>query len=310
MEEKGGKGGGGKGESPTGSPSAPPPRYVGSTGAGEGAEGWHVVNPPYASAKKAEVAAPTTPIGITGPAPPRSVGSTGAEGTGAVESSVEEARMRSCRECGSRHHWRKMKVTYVPQELTPEEKARVGTSAERDDILAGRHAIKHEHTCERCWAAFLDVTEVEARRDIKRVRSIKDLERAKTYIAARRDVKSSFEFLGVARDAEGPQSKRQYKAELRKRVKMKIETLADFFAPVLDVLKAKAEDEAAAAAAAQRLATWLHTLPAPGTSGDRDEAEGARLEDALATATGVTRAFADHGMDQKEFYRAADYTDE
>ena len=106
-----------------------------------------------------------------------------------------------------------------------------------------------------------------------------------------------------------PKSKRQLRIATRARVLMRLETMTDFFKPILEVIVAKAQDEEAACAAATKLSTWLNALPGP-DAGDRDEAEGTALEDDFNEAAYRTRAFASAGENQGALYRLADHTDE
>ena len=294
----------GKGEEWWTPAPAAPSRVAASVGARDGGGS--------GSAEKAAgpISAPTTPPALLAPSSLPVAASVGAAWTGAAaEPAAEDHRLRTCRECGAKDHWRKMKESFM-EALEGDAPKRKDTVAERADVLDGKQKQWYEHTCETCWALHLGVTVEEARRDIKGVRHEKGLARAKAYKEARGNVQQEFEFLGTDTvDPEQPMGKRKLLRAIRRKVNMKIATLADLFVPILSILKAKAEDENAALAAAGKFTDWLNALPLPGSAAI-DEERGARLEADFAAASYKTRAFADRGDDAAAFYRAADYTDE
>ena len=203
-----------------------------------------------------------------------------------------------------------MKSHYIEEPLPEGAARRKDTIAECHDLQAGYPFTRWEHTCEACWAVHLGVSVELARRDIKGGRCATAIARAEAYKQARENIQQKFEFLGVGmEDDEGPvPSKRKYLRDLKRKVVMRVETLADTLSPILHILEAKARDMEKAVAAATKVQKWLSNCP--GADDVHDEPEGAKLEAEFMEASNTWQAFADRGADQGDFIKASDFTDE
>eukprot|EP00969_Alexandrium_andersonii_P349138 15430409-Alexandrium_andersonii.AAC.2 len=87
---------------------------------------------------------------------------------------IQDHQLRACRQRGLQDHWRRMKAEQVwKKEGVSQEEwnavlKRMGTKMEKDDVKAGKQDFYYQMTCNMCVAKALNITEEEARREIKK----------------------------------------------------------------------------------------------------------------------------------------------
>ena len=132
---------------------------------------------------------------------------------------TDPKNLRPCKVpgCEVLDHWRRMGYFWVDTR-SPEVRSRAGTTAEKEDVRGGDPGGHYEYTCVTCHAASHGVGECEALRMIKRSRAQEHLDRTAHF--------------------------------------MRIDQVANFFSPMMHILKERLEDEEAALASAERFQRW------------------------------------------------------
>ena len=234
----------------------------------------------------------------------------------------ESHKIRKCAKCGTDDVWRMMKSKRVVEFTNPGAYARAGTVGEKEDVKDGSQRNAYTHTCVECHSKKMGCCLAEATKDIRGERCKKNQARAMSFDLARGNVQEEFQFLGVDLSKIGESndqqdaapnvekmSNTQKKKEMRRRIKMKMETLKEFFGSIIHLIELKSQDMAAASKANKRLKAWLESKPGEGKDFDAWEEEGAENEaELLEAATFKQRSFKGY-KDPKGMLRAADYED-